>query len=257
MYSSNVLMNELSCRKVSDFASAAADREPIAAPIAPSPASFRNPRRDLTSIPRTPCKPAPENSVGPTLLWSALCRGKPLSLGLEQSPVADDRQRRGAVGSAFARNFAAGRPAAAFEDAGEREVVGGFAEALAHPLSEAVEQRDGQCPPFDDGLAQRVEGAPQESGVTRLEDAAIDKKTAIAVFGKASKAVDLRDRQPRGLEQLDKRVGEPLAELVKRHEPLASYRWMAAAIAERNAAETDTPGQDRPEHRQQGQQDLG
>src|SRR4051812_37647530 len=50
MYSSNVLMNELSCKKVSDLASDDAEREPIAAPIAPRPASFRNPRRDVACI---------------------------------------------------------------------------------------------------------------------------------------------------------------------------------------------------------------
>ena len=53
----------------------------------------------------------------------------------EQGPVADDRERRGAVGAAFARDFPSGHPAAAFEDAGERELLGGFAEALAHPYA--------------------------------------------------------------------------------------------------------------------------
>src|ERR1700737_1357972 len=107
-----------------------------------------------------------------------------------------------------------------------------------------------------DGFALRVEGAPQERGVVRLDDPAINEKTAIAVFGKASEGIDFRDRQPRGLERLDERIGEPLAEFVKRHELLARHRWMAAAIAERNAIQADAPGPDRPEDLQQGAQDF-
>src|SRR3954462_13094262 len=43
-------MNELSCRKVRDLLWAAAGRAPIAAPIAPTPASFRKPRREVVSM---------------------------------------------------------------------------------------------------------------------------------------------------------------------------------------------------------------
>src|SRR5712692_11991221 len=64
MYSSNVLMNELSCRKVSDLAWAAAGRGPIAAPIAPRPASFRNPRRDVPSMLSLPASPDRRLPIG-------------------------------------------------------------------------------------------------------------------------------------------------------------------------------------------------
>src|SRR5689334_13621145 len=50
MYSSKVLINELSCRNVSDLAWAARGRAPIAAPKAPIPAAFRNRRRDVRSM---------------------------------------------------------------------------------------------------------------------------------------------------------------------------------------------------------------
>src|SRR5205823_6566914 len=103
---------------------------------------------------------------------------------------------------------------------------------------------------------QRVEGALKSGGVARFKDAAIDEKTAIAVFGEAGEAVDLRDRQPRGLERLDERVGEPLAELVKRHEPIAWYCRMTAAIAQRHAAEADAPRPDRSEQLQRTAQDF-
>src|SRR5271166_1974103 len=63
MYSSKVLMNELSCRKVSDLASAEAGLGAIAAPMAPRPASLRNPRRDVTSILRTPLAPPGQHLV--------------------------------------------------------------------------------------------------------------------------------------------------------------------------------------------------
>src|SRR5262249_32030047 len=51
-------------------------------------------------------------------------------------------------------------------------------------------------------------------------------------------------------------VGEPWAELVKRDDPVAGDRGMAAAIAERDAGEADATGPDRPEDLQQGVQDL-
>ena len=92
-------------------------------------------------------------------------------------------------------------------------------------------------------------GAPQESGVARLDHAAIDEKAAITIFGETGEAVDLRDRQPRGLERLDERIGEPLAELVKRHEPVTGYCRMATAIAERQPARLMRPGQIGPNSR--------
>src|SRR5215470_945743 len=47
-------MNELSCRKVSDLPCAAASRGPIAVAATPSPASSRNPRRVVASMPSLP-----------------------------------------------------------------------------------------------------------------------------------------------------------------------------------------------------------
>jgi hypothetical protein len=62
---------------------------------------------------------------------------------LKQGPVAQYRQRRSAVRAAFERNFAAGGPAAALEDAGERELLRALAEALAHLDREPIEQCHG------------------------------------------------------------------------------------------------------------------
>src|SRR5260370_21384700 len=148
MYSSNVLMNELSCKKVSDLASAPADRGPIAALIVPSPASFRNPRRDVTSIPRTPCRPVPEIRWVRRFYSPHPVAASRYPAGLEQGPVADDCQRRNPVGPAVARNFPTGRPAAAFEDPGERELLGGVAHGLAGPCGPSSPQHHRHCPPF-------------------------------------------------------------------------------------------------------------
>src|SRR5260370_30380138 len=133
MYSSNVLMNELSCKKVSDLASAPADRGPIAALIVPSPASFRNPRRDVTSIPRTPCRPVPEIRWVRRFYSPHPVAASRYPAGLEQGPVADDCQRRSAVRPAFARNFPTCRPAPAFPDPGGRELLRGFTHGAPDP----------------------------------------------------------------------------------------------------------------------------
>src|SRR5262245_51175324 len=70
----------------------------------------------------------------------------------EDGAVRGNLERRSAARTELAGHGAPGGPGAAFEDAGERQLGGGLAEALTHGLGDAVEQRDGQRAPLDDDL---------------------------------------------------------------------------------------------------------
>src|SRR5271166_738585 len=65
-------MNELSCRRVSDLVSADGDRGPIVAPTAPSPASWRNLRRDVASMLLLPVSPDTRNPASAKLYGDRL-----------------------------------------------------------------------------------------------------------------------------------------------------------------------------------------
>src|SRR5215472_10796941 len=175
---------------------------------------------------------------------------------LEQSPVAENGDRRAAVGAAFERDVPSRSPAAAFEHAGERKFLRALAEALAHRGRQAIEQRYRQRPPFDDRFARCLEGLSQQGGVERLNDTAIDEQAAVTVLSKAGQPVDIGNLQPRGFERLDQRVGEPLAELVKRYDPASRDRRMPAAVAERQAGKPKRTWPDRPEYLQQKTEDF-
>src|SRR5271169_6923245 len=88
---------------------------------------------------------------------------------LEQGTVASDQDRGAAVQPALEGNFTPRSPATAFEQTGERKVSRVLAEPLAYTRRQTIEQRHGQGSPFDDRLAQRIEGTLQERGVTRLD----------------------------------------------------------------------------------------
>ena len=159
----------------------------------------------------------------------------PVGSKLEQGAVADGRERWGAARSPLDRDFPSGRPAPAFKDSGEREFHSALAEDIPHAGREAIQQRHRQCAPLDDRLAQRIKGPLQQGGVSRLNGSAIYEETAIAVLGETGQPIEFGAPQSRRGKRLDERVGEPLAELVKRHEPVAGNGGMSPAIAERNA----------------------
>ena len=94
----------------------------------------------------------------------------------KQGSVAGDRQRRAAVGSEFGGDFAARGPAAAFEHLGEGKLGGIEAEPVAHKRGEAVKQRDGKRPPFDDRLLERIERAAQQVIIVRGERSAASER---------------------------------------------------------------------------------
>ena len=92
-------------------------------------------------------------------------------------------------------------------------------------------------------------------GSRKVQHARVDEQAAVAVFGKARQAVDVGHLDAGRLQRLDQRVGQPLRQLVQRHEPargvVGGERRMAPAIAERHAAELEPRRPDRPELAQQ------
>src|SRR5579885_778320 len=140
---------------------------------------------------------------------------------------------------AAARRPDAFRPRSAVPHPGERQAHRIEAEAGAERRCQAVEERDGERPPFDDRLLADGQRAARQIGIARLDDAEIEEEPAIAVFGKAGQRVAIGDGDPRLFERLDERIGEPLAQLVERNEATARIGRLGARmppdIAERNA----------------------
>src|SRR3954453_22325630 len=129
-------------------------------------------------------------------------------------PVALHRNRRRAVGALLARKPAAGGPGAAFEHAREWEFIDGQSALLADQRRDPIEQRDGKRAPLDnERRADRI-GMDRGLWIAQAQHACVHKQSAVAVFGESSKAVDVGDRNTGPLQRLDKRVGEPLRELV-------------------------------------------
>ena len=57
------------------------------------------------------------------------------------------------------------------------------------------------------------------AGIAQAQDARVDEQPAIAIFGKARQAIDVGHLDAGRLQRLDQRVGQPLRQLVQRHEP--------------------------------------
>src|SRR5205809_853558 len=78
-----------------------------------------------------------------------------------------------------------------------------------------------------------------EDRVASFDDAGLDRQSAIAVFGEPCQPVEPNHSQSSFLKRLDQRISKPLAELMKRDEPIAGDRGVMAAIAEGDAREAD------------------
>ena len=134
-------------------------------------------------------------------------------------PSLTTLMRRRAVGPAPARDGPAGRPCSPLQDAGEGQGDGVLVQPLAHALGQPVEQRDRERPPLHDKDRADIVLALGFAGVAQGQHARVDEQAAVAVFGKARQAVDVGHLDAGRLQRLDQRVGQPLRELVQRHEP--------------------------------------
>jgi hypothetical protein len=78
-------------------------------------------------------------------------------------------------------------------------------------------------------------------GIAKGEHADVDEQAAIAIFGKAREAIDIVYANASRLQRLDQGLGQPLRQLVQRHQTAGRIRRrqrrMFPAIAERDAAQ--------------------
>ena len=86
------------------------------------------------------------------------------------------------------------------------------------PIGQLVDQRDRQRPPLHDHLGGALVALGQHARMLGHQHAEIDQQAAIAILGKRGQPVQIRDLDAGVLERLDQRVGEPLRELVERHQ---------------------------------------
>ena len=174
----------------------------------------------------------------------------------EYGAVADDLDGRRAVGPARARDRPAGRPCSALQDAGEREgrrrpCCSRWRTLSASRSSSATVSARHSTTRADPTSCSRS----ASPGVAQGQHARVDEQAAVAIFGEARQAVDVRHLDAGRLQRLDERVGEPLRELVQRHEPargvVRGHRRMAPAVAQGDAAELEARRPYAPEVAQQ------
>ena len=95
--------------------------------------------------------------------------------------------------------------------------------------------------------------------IAQRQHAGVDEQPAVAIFREAGEPVDVGDLDAGPLQRLDQRIGQPLRQLVQRHQPagfvVGFQRRMPPAVAERHAAERQPRRPDRPEMREQFRQD--
>eukprot|EP01136_Pigoraptor_vietnamica_P009564 Opistho-1_new@46227 len=177
----------------------------------------------------------------------------------EHRAVADDVQGGQAAAKAL-RQQAPGRPGAAFEHAGQRQLLRREPERGAHLRREFVEQRDRERAPFDDEFVARFPLARGVVGGQGAQHAGVDQQAAVAVLGQAGERVQSRHRHAGPLEGLEQRIGEPLRELVERHpaggQACAPHRRMRPAVAHGDAADGVLRGPDAGQGVEHGREDV-
>ena len=147
------------------------------------------------------------------------------------------------------------------QDARERKLVRVAPQPGAHQRRQAVEQGHGKGAPFDHQWRGDIVPAPRVLGVAQHQRAGIDEQPAIAILRKSGQAIDGGHGNPGAFHRLDQGIGEPLRQLVERHEPVGgivrAQRRMLPAIAQGNAPQRDPRRPDRPEMDEQFAQDGG
>ena len=174
----------------------------------------------------------------------------------ENRAVADDVRSAARRPARFARRCR--RPAAQVPPSStraERKVVARRRRARSR-TSGAIRSSSATVSARHSTTSARSTGSCALRRVRRIaqrEHAGVDEQPAIAVFGQAGQAVDVGHRDARRLQRLDQRIGEPLRQLVERHQAVgrvvAPDRRMAPAVAERHAAQRQPARPDRPEMR--------
>ena len=177
--------------------------------------------------------------------------------------VADDRKRRARRPARFvAREPPPGRPGAAFEHARERKLVDRRRRALlADQRRDLVEQRDGERAPFDHQRGvDRIADGSRLRGSRRRSTPASTNRPPLRYSARPVRPSMSVTVMPDHLQRLDQRIGEPLRQLVDRHEAVggvvAPDRGMPPGVAERDAAERQPARPDRPEMLEQRFEDA-
>ena len=95
----------------------------------------------------------------------------------------------------------------------------------------------------------------------RAQHPQVDQEAAVPVFGERGQLIEPGDRDAGGLERLDQRIGEPLRELVERHQArgqiVGRRRRVAADVAEVLSGELDPTGPDVAQALEHGGEDRG
>ncbi len=125
------------------------------------------------------------------------------------------------------------------------------AEFAPYGVEQLVHERHGQRAPFDDDLRGHLVGPSQVDRLTRTDHAEIDQQTAVAIFRQGGEFVEPGHGQSCMLDRFEERIGQPLRQLVKRHDLVGvvagANRRVAARIADGDAAQHQAR---RPDRRQ-------
>jgi hypothetical protein len=120
-----------------------------------------------------------------------------------------------------------GGPGATLEDLRERKFLGGEIKSLANEIRHPIEKRNRQCAPLHD---ERRADFMRAGGICRVverEHSRIEKEAAVAIFRQAREPIDVLDLESGPGERFQKRIGEPLGELVEWHQSVGRILHMS------------------------------
>ena len=112
----------------------------------------------------------------------------------------------------------AGRPGAALKDLCQRQRDSIKTDTPPQQFRQPVQQRHRQRAPLDHQRRRDIVLALDIAGIAKHEDAGVDEQAAVAVFRKPRQAIDVGHLQPGALQRLNQRIGQPLGQLVQRHQ---------------------------------------
>src|SRR5262245_1532315 len=195
--------------------------------------------------PSTTCRP----SIAATAEPYAGHRRWATPRSLEHRAVGCHRNRRGTIGrTQRARDFSSRAPGAALQQLRHGEACI-ESQLFSHQANQWIHQRHRQRAPFDDELGADLVPQRWIDRRARADHAEIDEEAAVAIFGERGELVQPLHGEPRRLERLGERIGEPLRELVEGHDPIGgvagAHGGMTAGIADRTSLEREGGRPDR------------